>query len=1039
MRNITRIQLEKNIDGTGVEGFLNLKEDFNFPINISISDIRNIGSRSGSFSKTCKLVGDKNNNLLLNNLFEVNTSFNNDFNINRKQRCSVIQNGVIIIDNCYIKILSTTKVQSNSGQLDDFVEYEVEIRDNIGDFFNEINNKEMTDLNLEEYNHVFDASTIINSFTHSWREGYSYTTPWINDSEYLLKEFAPGVFAKTYWDKIHSEAGYDYIWDELDDDNYKFDKLFIPYSGDEKKLTEEFIDSVKVKVDKLGFTQSLEMIEFQSSQTNLIAMPLVIDENEVDPDGLYDTTTSKWKAYSDISLPNTINYKIEVEWELSVKNPSFNTIRNGDVPVNSYIQTPNGVRPRLQVYGMQLPLQKGFKILEPTDIGLFGSDNDVVGELNLVGNPRAYVDSDGYINLHGRFFVGGSAKKSVCTGVETFMINTTSILNAEDLELRSLMQLRRQDDAYRWRDVNNVFLNGVKWVLDIKNIKIEIAPSLDNGILPGSLITMKSFVPKKLKQSEFIKAIVKKYNLYPEIDKDNSNLIRYKTRDLFYDSGLLKDWTFKLAKNKDQVLKFVPEIKNKRAILTYKDDDKDYLLTRYREEIGETYGQMEIIFDNENTRGTEVVESIFSPTMNLWTEFGSNVPVLPSGFKYNLRLLLHNGVKSCSNYTIKEDNVNIFTVNYYPFTSMLDEIVNPSYDISYGINDYYPYNIENFTSNNLYTNFWRRTFSQINNGKMLVAYFKLDELDIFELKLNDKIKVNNALWYINSIIDYDANNRGLTKVELLSVEDDLRLPEFGRIAKPFDGTFKPLPSNPKLPNGVGTAKPLLDALTNVIRDRDRLTSLVSFNGSISTGGRNNIQLESIVIGSGIEVKERGFYIDDTVLSSGSLYLDKKNYWDFRGARVGSILYGDNGQLLKSPYVDFDYWEDDYTISGGITASIIMTTDETTDETTVNITGDNILFNGVPLGYSNVSGVTGSSYSVSISDDVVMCDGGMSIYLPVAPDGKKIALKDYTGVALSNPIVVIPSSGLIDGSSSYLMGIDWIGIQVISYGGNWYII
>jgi len=68
--------------------------------------------------------------------------------------------------------------------------------------------------------------------------------------------------------------------------------------------------------------------------------------------------------------------------------------------------------------------------------------------------------------------------------------------------------------------------------------------------------------------------------------------------------------------------------------------------------------------------------------------------------------------------------------------------------------------------------------AQINSGKMFTGYFNLTVQDIADLSLNDKIYLRGKYWNINKVIDYNANKRGLTKVELLSADDELALPKF---------------------------------------------------------------------------------------------------------------------------------------------------------------------------------------------------------------------------------------------------------------------
>jgi hypothetical protein len=102
----------------------------------------------------------------------------------------------------------------------------------------------------------------------------------------------------------------------------------------------------------------------------------------------------------------------------------------------------------------------------------------------------------------------------------------------------------------------------------------------------------------------------------------------------------------------------------------------------------------------------------------------------------------------------------------------------PTFDINFGTNDYYFYEPVSLTANNLYNLYWRRTVNQINVGKMLIAYFDLDEVDIQSLKLNDKIYIDNSWWNINKIADYNANNNQLTKVELISIDTEIDLVSF---------------------------------------------------------------------------------------------------------------------------------------------------------------------------------------------------------------------------------------------------------------------
>jgi hypothetical protein len=123
-------------------------------------------------------------------------------------------------------------------------------------------------------------------------------------------------------------------------------------------------------------------------------------------------------------------------------------------------------------------------------------------------------------------------------------------------------------------------------------------------------------------------------------------------------------------------------------------------------------------------------------------------------------------------------STGLYGIQEYPAIGHFNNPLNPTFDINFGMCDYYFYSPQSLTANNLYNLYWRRTVNQINVGKMLTAYFDLDEGDIQTLKLNDKIRIDNSWWNINNVADYNANNYAPTKVELISVDSDIELAPF---------------------------------------------------------------------------------------------------------------------------------------------------------------------------------------------------------------------------------------------------------------------
>jgi len=116
---MVRIQIET--------GYLDVKEGTNLPLNFQVGDIRDLTQRKGTFSKTITLSGTKNNNLLLNNYYDVNVS-EGTFSINTLTKCSILQNGIPIVTDALLQLVNVKKVQLTDAY-EQGVEYEVLIRD----------------------------------------------------------------------------------------------------------------------------------------------------------------------------------------------------------------------------------------------------------------------------------------------------------------------------------------------------------------------------------------------------------------------------------------------------------------------------------------------------------------------------------------------------------------------------------------------------------------------------------------------------------------------------------------------------------------------------------------------------------------------------------------------------------------------------------------------------------------------------------------------------------------------------------------------
>jgi hypothetical protein len=147
------------------------------------------------------------------------------------------------------------------------------------------------------------------------------------------------------------------------------------------------------------------------------------------------------------------------------------------------------------------------------------------------------------------------------------------------------------------------------------------------------------------------------------------------------------------------------------------------------------------------------------------------------------------------------------------------------------------------------------------------VYLNLSEFDIQNLKLNDKIYLDRAYWNINKVIDYNANANQLTKVELISVDDEIDLP-------PFDTR------TPFTPIDVDIT---ITELFNAIQ-KTRYESLTS---NSAKGGVINLGKNNVILGN---IKNAFVIGDNQVISRDGVYVNGVNLLDAISAPISRSIY-----------------------------------------------------------------------------------------------------------------------------------------------------
>jgi len=820
-------------------GELDVAENVSVPITFNIGDIRDLTSRKGTFSKSIVLEGTKNNHELLGHYYDVNIQAGT-FNINTLTKCQVVQNGVPILDDALLQLVSVNKVQNNNSYEDE-VNYTVLIKDSRAEFFTAITNANLTDLDFSDLNHVFDSSAIVASFAHTVTDGYKYVMPWSDLPDYTANDFKPGIYAKTYFDRIFAVAGFTYTWSELAAAH--FDKLLIPYNGD---TNNQDYEDYRVEATNTWTTTNVQATGYNVT----FVEPVDSGWTEViDSQGIFNPTTGEYSSpfSTNTNAGEHYTYQLAIGGTIALVNSS------GAIA----------------------------QLIQPTFIGNSYNRYRVFARVSVAGSGNAIVYGQQQTVYSGTLPIGST---TIFSFAETLDIPVTyngsgvaNGIDAADIQILDVgVQITTFGDAalsYQaqsqgvWRLASSLLTPAaVNVVLDLASINMVILPS-NNIQVTGSTLVMNQYVPVEIKQSDFVKAIFQMYNLYIEQDVDNPYNLILRHRDEYYDSGAEKDWSQKLAKDKAQELMFLPDVTNKKLKLTYAPDE-DGPNVAYTQATGEIYGQIEYTFDNEYVKDVDTKELLFSPTPVYRTIFGAYVPAISGQApNVNIRILYDGGVGTCQPYDIIDfGTTGQIGETDYPVIGHFNDPLYPTFDINFGTNDYYFYETETLTNNNLYNLYWRRTVNQINVGKMLTAFFDLDEVDIQSLKLNDRIYIDNSWWNINKIQDYNANNNGLTKVELISVDTEIDLARFK----------------------TGAGLPIGDTITavgldSIIRTKTANTNVIMPGADAMVMGRGNTVTagtKGVIVGDGQTLTNDGMVVSDLTVTgtiNGEAVVPYKRY------------------------------------------------------------------------------------------------------------------------------------------------------------------
>lgn len=295
----------------------------------------------------------------------------------------------------------------------------------------------------------------------------------------------------------------------------------------------------------------------------------------------------------------------------------------------------------------------------------------------------------------------------------------------------------------------------------------------------NDLIDMNFAIPKNIKLTDFVTSVLKLFNCMIIEDKDvekGLKIIPYI--DYYYPLPTAIDWGNKIDRKTAFKIKPMSELNARYYEFRY-DVDSDWINTVYKEKYGIGYGEK--VYDSEYQFSKDKSEAkvIFSPSP-MFTVSGED-KVFPIFWKSTdngategrmgtkIRLLFSKKL-SVTNW-----KMHLFTGSHtfdqYGYMGHYNDPTSPIFDFNWETPRELYFSFDREVPPNLFNSYWSAYLAEITHkdSKLLMANVYLTKMDIKDLDFSKPIYIDGVIFRLNKVVDYNSEQEGLTKVELLKL------------------------------------------------------------------------------------------------------------------------------------------------------------------------------------------------------------------------------------------------------------------------------
>jgi hypothetical protein len=341
--------------------------------------------------------------------------------------------------------------------------------------------------------------------------------------------------------------------------------------------------------------------------------------------------------------------------------------------------------------------------------------------------------------------------------------------------------------TFNLNDILTLTVDNISGTLSITGGNLKYISDAATALPVGynETIFMNDCIPLGIFQKDFFTSIMKMFNLMVTEDKYKYKHLVIKPYKDFYD-GTALDWSDKLDRKKVIKQKPMSEINARYYNFKYKKD-VDFYNENYFKKFNEGYGDR--LYDNnyEFAKDTEDNEVIFASSVLYKST--SNDKVYPAIYKksnnnvakdkmsFVIRIMQAQKFTGVTSWRItKEGTGNISpALTTYGYAGHLyfgtGSLLTPTVDINFGA----PYELQfsptSYPGDNLFNTYYSPYMAEIadKDSRLITAYFKLTDLDIFNIDFAKFIFIDGGLYRLQKVYDYSPENDDTIKVDLLRV------------------------------------------------------------------------------------------------------------------------------------------------------------------------------------------------------------------------------------------------------------------------------